>query len=189
MSSTEPLFFILCSCQKSRQRTNHHHHQQQQKNHYLSSCVPCQKARHWSQIRGNTCQSQVVTEQYVSWAYTNIQINTNTTITNTNTNGNTNHKHTPVTSRDSPICHHGHPSGANVVWNIEICTFPKCISDPAKKIIIIKRMCRPSHSHLSKRPRALCYSRTTWRNLPAWSSKEEKGGFSPFFVGVKHRGD
>ena len=56
-------------------------------------------------------------------------------------------------------------------------------------IIIIKRMCRPSHSHLSKRPRALCYSRTTWRNLPAWSSKEEKGGFSPFFVGVKHRGD
>ena len=27
-----------------------HHHHQQQKNHYLSSCVPCQKARHWSQI-------------------------------------------------------------------------------------------------------------------------------------------
>ena len=75
MSSTEPLFFILCSCKKSRQRTNHHHPYQQQKNHYLSSCVPCQKARHWSQIRGNTCQSQVVTEQYVSWAYTNIQTN------------------------------------------------------------------------------------------------------------------
>ena len=71
-SSTEPLFFILCSCKKSRQRTNHYHHYQQQKNHYLSSCVPCQKARHWSQIRGNTCQSQVVTEQYVSCAYTNM---------------------------------------------------------------------------------------------------------------------
>ena len=28
-SSTEPLFFILCSCQISRLRSNHHHQQQQ----------------------------------------------------------------------------------------------------------------------------------------------------------------